>query len=525
MRIVHSGWFLREGFEEMGCEVIPLRLDAAKTLDELVEQTGVRPDLVFMELFGKTNLPKEFFSCRYKLAAYCIDSALNEYWHIPLTKLFDYVYVDQLSSVSKFRRNDIRAKWLPLCASRMDFRPPADKKHLITFVGSMTSYRTKRANLINHIRSSFPVNVVQDISKAAMLDAFASSRIVLNENFFSGLNLRFFQALASGSLLLTERRGYGVNFHFQEGKHYAGYSPSDLLAIIKNIARAPEVVAPIALCGQEECKRHHTSASRARTVLEDLTSGPLHPGLSLQEKKLHEAQGKYDHAFRFGGNFDESVTLLKDCANASNEIRSHALCVLGSIHLRSNRTESGVAYLEKSATVATVHGLSATLKLMLFFADDGRFLNYLSALVSLLTALRMNSKKYFNYISLLKNEQEIYYNSCMLAYEILSDLKINFDLGFHKPEQERYPDYAMEYAILAFAAKKTVESLGAIIKCTRKGGFAPEALGYIKEAILAGAASDEQIALSASLALEQYDFFYAETTLKALKATLSPAVS
>ncbi|EHJ48544.1 hypothetical protein DFW101_2540 [Solidesulfovibrio carbinoliphilus subsp. oakridgensis] len=525
MRILHAGWFLREGFQEIGCEVVPLQLDAAKTLDELVEQTGVRPDLVFIELFGKTTLPKAFFNCRYKLAAYCIDSPLNEYWHIPLTKLFNFVYVDQLSSVSKFRRNGIRAKWLPLCASRMDFRPAAEKKHLITFVGSLTAYRTKRANLINHIRSSFPVNIVQDISKAAMLDVFAASRIVLNENFFSGLNLRFFQALASGSLLLTERRGYGVNFHFQEGKHYAGYSPSDLLATIQAIADAPDSFAPIALCGQEACKKQHTSASRAQTVLDDLASGPQHPALSLPARKLHEAQGKYCHAVRFGGNFDESVALLKDCANASGESMSHALCVLGSIHLRTNRNESGVAFLEKSATVACVHGLSATLKLLLFFAGDRRFLTCLAALVSLMAGLRMNSKKYFKYISLLKNGQEAYYNSCMLGYEILFDLKINYDLGFQKPDQERYPDYAMEYALLAFAAKKTSQSLDAIIRCAQKGGFAPEALGYIKEAILAGAASDEQIALSASLALQYYDFDYAETTLKALKATFSPAVS
>ena len=113
MRIAYSGWFLREGFGDIGCEVIPLQLDAAKTLNELVEQTGVEPDVVFIEFFGKTSLPKEFFNCRYKLAAYCIDSSLNEYWLVPLMQLFDFVYVDQLSSVSRFFRDGVQAKWLP----------------------------------------------------------------------------------------------------------------------------------------------------------------------------------------------------------------------------------------------------------------------------------------------------------------------------------------------------------------------------------------------------------------------------
>jgi hypothetical protein len=525
MRILHSGWFLREGFREIGCDVIPLQLDAAKTLDEQVGQAGVRPDLVFIELFGKTALPKEFFDCRYKLAAYCIDSALNEYWHIPLTQLFDYVYVDQLSSVSKFRRNGIRAQWLPLCVSTTDFRPAAEKQHLITFVGSMTSHRTKRANLIRHLQDNFPVNVVQDISKAAMLDVFAASHIVLNENFFPGLNLRFFQALASGSLLLTERRGHGVQCHFQEGGHYVGYSPSDLIATIRDIARAPERFAPIAWRGQEACKTRHTSAHRARAVLKDLAAGPPHPRLPLPARKLYEAQGKYAHAVRFGGNLDEAVALLKDCANASDASMSHALCLLGSIHLRSNRNETGVAFLEKSASVACIHGLNAALKLLLFFAGDARFPACLSLLVARMAELRMDPKRYFNRLKLLKNGEEPYYNTCLLGHAILFDCNSNYDLGFLKPDTERYPDYALEYALLAFATRKTPESLDAIIRCAKRGGFAPEALGSIKEAILAGAASDEQIALSAALARDYYDFPYAETALKALKATLSPAVS
>jgi len=521
MRIMYSGWLLQEGFKEIGCEVIPLRLDVNKTINELVEQIDVHPDVVFIELFGKTNIPKELFNCKYKLAAYCIDSPLNEYWLIPLAKLFDFVYVDQLSSVSKFRGNGVQAKWLPLCSSKLDFRQKTDKKYFISFVGRITPHRIKRRNLINYIKNNFPVNIVQNISRSAMLDIFASSQIVLNENFFSGLNLRFFQALSSGSLLLTERHGYGVNFHFLEGKHYLGYSPDDIISTVKNIERSYGSFNHIALRGQEECNKHHTSVNRAQTVIEDMRSGKLHFEFSVHDKKLHEAQSKYYHAIRFGGNIDEPVKLLKDSANASNEIMSHALCLLGSIHLRLNRNKSGVAYLEKSATVATVQGLSATLKLMIFFAEDCLFFNYLSILISLLRSLKIYSKKYFKYINRLKDRQDILYNSCMLACELLFDLKMNYDLGFHKAYEERCPDYALEYAILAFTTKKSIESLNAIIKCTKKSGIAPEALGYIKSAMLAGAASNEQIALSASLSVEYYDFLCADTAIKYLKMTSS----
>ena len=520
MKIAYHGWFLREGFAEAGCEIIPLQLDAAKTLNALVEETGTTPDFVFLELFGKTHLPREIHDSRHKLVAYCIDSPLNEYWLIALTRLFDAVYVDQLSSVPRFRTGGVPAKWLPLCASEHDFRPATEKKHCITFVGRMTPHRIKRNNLIAYIQDNFPINIVQDVSRAAMLDAFASSKIVLNENFFSGLNLRFFQALASGSLLLTERRGYGVNRHFQEGRHYLGYGPDDLLAVIKRVEDAYETFAPVAALGQETCRAHHTSAIRARTVLDDLTALTPRAGIALPERKVCEAQGKYAHAMRFGGFFNESITLLKDAQAGSDALASQACCILGSIHIRLGNTATGMAWLEKSATFATAEGLNAVLKLMLCAVDDERFLRYLAALVSLIPQLGISIKKYVPHITILKNTSDRHYPCCMLAYALLSDLKKEVALGLHKQYKECIPDYALEYAILAFSRQKTAQSLDAIISCTQNAGIAPEALYYIKQAIAEGVASDDQIVLSATLGHQYYDFAYARTALNALKTRL-----
>ncbi len=520
MRIVYSGLFLEEGFTEAGCEVVPLRLDATKTLDELVGQTGVDPDLVFIEALGRTELPREIHASRHPLALYCIDSPLNEYWLIPLAKLFDHVFVDQRSSVKSFRREGVGAKWLPLCASRTDFRQAADKRHLITFVGRVTPQRVKRTNLLKHIAERFPVNIVQGVSRPAMLDAFAASRIVLNENFFPGLNLRFFQALASGSLLLTERLGHGVERHFQEGDHYLGYAPGDVLDTIAAIERSPESFEHVAAQGQAECARLHTSASRARTVLGHIGSPLTRSRRARADDALNEAQAKYFHALRFGGNFDESARYLKHAPNGPAPVMAQAACTLGSIDLRAGRREPGVAYLERSASTATIAGLNATLKLMLVFAEEERLLHYVHRLLTILKELRISRKKYFPYINLIRMKKDVRYNICMLGYELLSDLQCNFDLGFHKEQAERYPDYAVEFAHLAYEEKRTEESLEAIIRCANAAGAAPIALEYIQDAILSGAASDKQIALSASLAVEYYDFAYAETAVKALKRSI-----
>ena len=168
MRIACCSWLLREGFEQAGCEVVPFQLDAARTLDAQIEALGIRPDVIFLQIFGKTPLPKAIFQTQYKLAAYCIDSPLNAYWLLPLAELFDFVYVDQLTSVYKFRRKGIPAKWLPLCVSESDFRKPTEKHYFVSFVGSLTPYRTKRKNLLALLEKHFPLHIVQGVSRVAM---------------------------------------------------------------------------------------------------------------------------------------------------------------------------------------------------------------------------------------------------------------------------------------------------------------------------------------------------------------------
>jgi len=557
MRILHSGSFLREGFASIGCDVVPFRLDPARTLDEQIEEQGVAPDLVFIELFGETALPRDISASRHRLAAYCIDAPINEFWLIPLARLFDHVYVDQLSSVPRFRAGGVDARWLPLCANEGDFRAPAEKRHLISFVGRVTPHRTKRGNLLRHLREHFPVNVVQDVSTAGMLDVFAASHMVLNENFFSGLNLRFFHALASGSLLLTERRGYGVARHFREGRHYLGYSPGDMVSVIRSVQEGRKDTARIAARGQEECARRHTSAHRARDVLRDMVesgagrAARTRTGGMLRTRRLDEAEAKYHHALRFGGHFDESVAFLEQVANDAATLDTgntgnrgdrgsgngsgcssgadgdtmRAADLLGGIRLRQGRTEAGVALLERVAAAAVEHEvaprLTALLKLLLLFAEDERRLACLGRLTTTLLRAGRIRKRYLPYLNALKDGREPRYNCCMLACEILRDTGRNYHLGFFRQEPERFPDYALDYALLAFAAKPTGEALDAIIRCTAKAGIGPEALPFIRQATLAGTASDAQIALSASLALEYYDYSFAKMAVRALKKTLA----
>jgi hypothetical protein len=521
VKVACCSWFLLEGFRSLGCEVLPFALDADRTLDEQIEALNVDPDVVLIEFFGQTELPRDLHKSRHRLAAYCIDSPLNEFWFLPLSKLFDHVYVDQLSSVAKFRRQGVEASWLPLCVFDGDFRePPAAKEHFLTFVGRLTPERVKRNNLIRHVREQYPLHLVQDVPRPAMLDFFAASRAVLNENFFSGLNLRFLQALASGSLLLTERGGCGVGRFFREGEHYLGYSPDNLLPTLEKIQQAPEAFADLAARGQELCRRKHTSRQRAAAVLDDLARDRVMVSLPDRVAQTGEALARYNLTRRFGGSLAASRHLLEGVGSGNDEAALEACRILGVMHLRLGQREAGVEYLEKGAASDSLAGLRATLHLLLAFVEQERFFIHLAALTAKLVRLGLGKTAYLKRIKELRQSADRLHDCCLLGYELLFDAREYCALGFAKKRPEQFPDYAMEYAVLAFGTKPTPQALAAIIRCSKKAGVGPEALPALRQAIAAGIATDEQIALSAALAVEYYDFSYARIALAALKQTL-----
>ena len=521
MKILYSGCFLREGFEKMGCDVTPIQLNKDLTLNEHIEISGCAPDFIFIEFFGKTDLPKSIHSCRHKLVAYCIDSPINEFWLIPLAKLFDIVYVDQLSSVAAFRQQGVDARWLPLCVSESDFRPPSPKQYFITFVGRTSEYRTKRSNLLNVIRRNYDINTAQDVSASRMLDLFATSHIVLNENFFPGLNLRFLHALSAGSLLLTERNGYGVDRYFSEGRHFLSYAPENLLAVLGKLHKAPEQYFPIARSGHEQCRRYHTSAQRAQTVLLDVQTITPTPKPSPEMLKTAEALGKYYHALRFGGKaINDSVSLLREITGIQGGGGGEAMHILGSIYARADMEKEGIELLEKAAKFRNISGLIACMKLMILCHDKPEFFKKLADLLFLLHDLNIDIRRYERMINDINSMCDMYTGCCLLCCQILYDLNVVFEPGFMKPYKEVLPDYALEYAILAFEHNMNAEVLELIIKSTRKIGLASEALPYIKKAIYEGAASNRQIALAASLAIQYYDFDFARMAAMSLKHKL-----
>lgn len=523
MKILYAGHFLGEGLRQNGHEVVDFTLKAEDSLDALVTASGVAPDLVLIELWGNTPLPLTIFECRYRLAAYCIDSPLNEFWLAPLLRLFDDVFVDQLSSVATLKRHGINAVWLPLCVFDADFRSATEKAYGLAFVGRTTASRSKRKNLLHYLQHHFPVHVAKDVSRATMLDIFARSNAVLNENLFSGLTLRVLQGLASGSLVFTEEGGLGVDRFFEDGRHLVCYNPGNILKKLADIQANAAAYRQIGLEGQRVCREGHTSRVRAKAFFEHIEADSARNRRATDEAgRLAEAEAGYLHSMRFGGPYAQAMHLFSVCARQPGVVGLKACHYLGSIAARKGDFANARQLLATASRQPGAPGFVAAAKLASISIQEGAVDAAIAILAPAVRSLsREKAACRLEALSRARTRQALY----LFLARVLLDVGLVAELGFVKPREELFPDCALEYARLAWKEGGAAEVLDVLIACARRCGVAPEILPILTQAIETGVATDTQIAYTAELALQYYDAGLARTLAAALRQSLKPRVA
>lgn len=518
MKIVYAGTFLAEGLSQLGHEVLPLRLDSTRTLNEQVEAVCGDPDLVLIEVWGRMSLPLCMQAGTHRLAAYCIDTPLNEFWLRHFLVLCDDIFVDQLSSVAILARHGLTAQWLPLCVREEAFAARREKEYFLTFVGRITEFRRKRKNLIRFLRTEADVHVVDGVSALEMRNLFSRSQVVLNENFFSGLTLRVFQALAAGSLLFTEEGGCGVDVHFRDGEHMVTYTPETILPRLAEIRKNPRQYEDIARHGQEICRRQHTSLARAESLLDDMQAGRARNArATAEERLLAEAQAKYLHCQRYGGMFAESMRMLAALSEKGGRSAQDACLCLGSIWARRGEVAKARVLLEQGARQGDAAGFLAAAKCALIHLRAGDPQNAATLLDAACAAV---PSVYPAVPPLPRGAGCTLHAVCLRIARVLMDLGLFFDLGFQKPDEDLYPDSAFDYIMLAWRDRHSVEALDLAIACAKECGIEPETMPLLQTAVLEGLATDRHIVYLAELAVRYYDLSLARTVLASFRRAM-----
>jgi GT2 family glycosyltransferase/tetratricopeptide (TPR) repeat protein/SAM-dependent methyltransferase len=205
-------------------------------------------------------------------AFWAIDTHMDFHWCLEKARGFDHVFAAQRDGADKLRQAGIAsALWLPLaCDPELHGKRAVPKRYDVCFVGHV--FDGPRAELLDLIRKRFPNTFVGQRYFQEMAETYSAARVVFNRSVKNDVNMRVFEALASGSLLMTnDLAANGQAEWFQDGVHLATYKSSEeLVDKIAFYLAHEEVRERIAAAGREEAIARHTYRHRMQGLLEQV---------------------------------------------------------------------------------------------------------------------------------------------------------------------------------------------------------------------------------------------------------------
>src|SRR5262245_45109 len=182
----------------------------------------------------------------------------------------DLVFAAQRDGAEQLRRAGFAsASWLPLgCDPDIHRRHAVAKRFDLCFIGNL--FPGPRQELLDLLRSRFPNHFVGRCYFEEMASTYSASRLGFNRSIRNDINMRVFEAVACGSLLLTnDLRDNGQEELFCDAEHLATYrSAEELLDKAAFYLEREELRERIAAAGREHALAAHTYRHRMERILQ-----------------------------------------------------------------------------------------------------------------------------------------------------------------------------------------------------------------------------------------------------------------
>jgi glycosyltransferase involved in cell wall biosynthesis/tetratricopeptide (TPR) repeat protein/2-polyprenyl-3-methyl-5-hydroxy-6-metoxy-1,4-benzoquinol methylase len=262
--------------EALNREITPqdIPTDSSATVTHMLSQlpTGWRPDLYLWVETGLGGLPPDLSEHTLPKACYLIDTHIHFERHAKIAEQFDFVFLAQKAYIEPMRAKGCEnIFWLPLaCDPEIHGRKDLDEKYDVGFVGSVTPAHVRRKRLLDEIGRHFSLHTDRKFMDE-MAEVFSQSKIIFNEAINRDLNMRVFEALCSGSLLVTDSApGSGLEYFFKDNEDLVIFKEENLIERIRYFLEHPEERRRIARQGREEVLARHTYDHRAKSLLTTL---------------------------------------------------------------------------------------------------------------------------------------------------------------------------------------------------------------------------------------------------------------
>lgn len=200
-------------------------------------------------------------------ACYLIDSHLNLALHLEWAQQFDHVFIAQREYLPAFREKGCKVYWLPLgCDPEIHTASGDAKSYEIGFVGGVQA-GSRREKLLTTLANKISVHYERCFWDE-MAQLFSRSKIVFNEAVRNDLNMRVFEVMSTGTMLLTDMaKNSGQDELFRDGEDYAVYRDDAICEVARFYLDNQELREQIATRGRRLVHNAHTYAHRVEDLL------------------------------------------------------------------------------------------------------------------------------------------------------------------------------------------------------------------------------------------------------------------
>lgn len=243
------------------------------------EKNAYIPDVLLYIEGSSPFFPYNWEQLSCITAWWSIDSHIHPERHARIAKLFDLTFAAQKRFVDSLPEGE--AIWLPLAAASIAATEPPPPDHAtrdldIAYVGSSDRrLHSQRALLLDNIREKFKKVFLGPAPSAQLDSIYRQAKIVFNRSVKDDLNMRYFEAMRAGAVLVTNPIPHsGVELLFKEGEDFIVYQDGQpehpehtLLPTLETLLADPVRLNQIGKSGYARIRAGHTYLHRAQSAL------------------------------------------------------------------------------------------------------------------------------------------------------------------------------------------------------------------------------------------------------------------
>lgn len=258
-----TGWYVFRSFKKLKYEVNIFSPNEIKNI------LNYRPDFVLAIDSGEHYI---FDIDIHPNAIWLIDTHLSYTCDKIMSKSFDIIFIAQKNDYLKFKKFFKNVYWLPLAAD-LDYHGKKCllKRYDVAFIGNLGYGRRKF--ILKKLKSKYPTSYIGNADCSEIGEIYSASKVIVNYSVKNDINMRIFEALCSGSLLITnEIKNNGLEELFEVNKELITFkSFGELITKIDYYIENESDREKIANSGHEKVLKFHLYDHRVKFIVDKIT--------------------------------------------------------------------------------------------------------------------------------------------------------------------------------------------------------------------------------------------------------------